>query len=364
MVTPTPINPAPVGPAPVTPAPAVATSPPTNSTGAAVASGSAEMGNLAASFARVRLAFTASDIGTADFTARVRQAIDEAITRGAAAGKQGWIDIYEARRLNILLLGPDELSQALITALQQLVDDKVAAGPALQKAFDDLKVAAAGVPQSTTMQPRLRLLLLDIVEAIQWNEEKRYLTRRKTREAANRIVWCWAVTFVLFIAPYVYALITYYYHPETTFERWSAVVPWTVLAAGLMGALFSRLIYLQSNWTSLSLDQVEDAKLWSSILLRGSVGMCAAVVVFLFLRSGIIKGSLFPDFTQVGLNAITGNPGDPVDKVEVDKNLGFLVPTLGFALLIIWCFIAGFFERFVPDILAATEKKLSVAAAK
>ena len=46
-------------------------------------------------------------------------------------------------------------------------------------------------------------MLLDIVEAIQWEKQKRYLTRQKTREAAYRMVWCWAVTFVLFIAPYV-----------------------------------------------------------------------------------------------------------------------------------------------------------------
>jgi hypothetical protein len=135
-----------------------------------------------------------------------------------------------------------------------------------------------------------------------------------------------------------------------------------VLAAGLMGALFSRLIYLQSNWTLLSLDQVEDAKQWSSILLRGSVGMCGAVIVFLFVRAGIIKSTFIPEFTDVGLIRITGSLTDV--KGEFDMKLPFLAPTLAFSLLIIWCFLAGFSERFVPDILAATDKKLTGAATK
>ena len=376
-VNPSPVNPAlgdppsgppsaPTGAAPVNSVgPAPVNAPLVNSTGVGVgnSSGSAGMGSLAASFARVRLAFAESDIGATDFSARICRMINDDIARGQAGGKEAWIDIYEARRLNILLLGPDDLSQAIVMALQELVDDRVAAGQVLQKAFDDLKVVVAGVPQPPTTQPRLlRLLLLDIIEAIQWHEQKRHLIRRKTREAANRLVRCWGVTFVLFIAPYVVAVVSFSQDRTLALEAWSAMVPWTVLAAGLMGALFSRLIYLQSNWTSLSLDQVEDARLWCSILLRGSVGMCAAVIVFLFVRSGIIKSSILPDFTEVSLHKITGSLTDV--KGEADLNLTFLAPSLAFSLLIIWCFLAGFSERFVPDILAATEKKLSVVATK
>jgi hypothetical protein len=327
------------------------------------------MSCLAASFARVRLAFAESEIDTTGFHARIRKMIDEDISRGQTGGKPGWINIYEARRLNILLLSPEELSPAIVSAIQELIADQVAAGQVMQKAFDDLKATVVGVQPLTPTQTRLlRLLLLDIVEEIQWHEQKRHLTRRKTREAATRLVACWAVTFVLFIAPYVMMVISFSRNPPPTsnppppLEVWSAMVPWTVLAAGLMGALFSRLIYLQSNWTALSLDQVEDAKLASSILLRGSVGMCAAVIVFLFLRSGIITSTFLPTFTEISLHQITGSLTDV--EGEVDLNLPFLAPSLAFSLLIIWCFLAGFSERLVPDILAATEKKLSAASTK
>ena len=144
------------------------------------------------------------------------------------------------------------------------------------------------------------------------------------------------------------------------FEDSSALVPWTAIASGLMGALFSRLIYLQSNWTSLELKQVVDARSWISILLRGSVGACGALVVFLFLQSGIVSGSLFPDFAQIGLKSITWVGPEKSGSV----NLGLILPTPAFALLAVWGFLAGFSERFVPDILSASEQKLSGASAK
>ena len=61
---------------------------------------------------------------------------------------------------------------------------------ALQKAFDELKSGSSNAPPSAATESRLRLILLEMIEAVQWSEQKRYLTRQKTREAANRLVWC------------------------------------------------------------------------------------------------------------------------------------------------------------------------------
>jgi hypothetical protein len=41
-----------------------------------------------------------------------------------------------------------------------------------------------------------------------------------------------------------------------------------------------------------------------------------------------------------------------------------ILPSQHLSLLIVWCFLAGFSERLVPNILASTEKTLSDAAQK
>ncbi|MGE5261461.1 MAG: hypothetical protein ACM3MH_11360 [Actinomycetota bacterium] len=240
--------------------------------GASDSSETAEMEDLAASFARVRLLFSASDIGTPQFGTEIRNEIDKAIKR--SAGRDGWIHIYAARRLNILLLTPEEMVQALKMALLEVA--KLPGSEALQKAFDDINAAA-----QPTAANQLRLLLLDVTEALQWTEQKRYLARWKINLAATRVVWCWAITFALFIAPYVYMLFAFTSSTSNHFslDAWVAVVPWMVLTAGLMGALFSRLT---------SCNRIGRRCLWTKSKMQGNGPrfFCAA-------RSACVRRSSF-----------------------------------------------------------------------
>src|SRR5207248_2676127 len=84
--------------------------------------------------------------------------------------------------------------------------------------------------------------------------------------------------------------------------NWAWFPLYSILTAGLFGALFSRLLYLQSNWNTLTVSALKDARDFTSILLRGCVGMIGAVIVSFFLQSGVVGGGLFPQFDQIGLD--------------------------------------------------------------
>ena len=81
--------------------------------------------------------------------------------------------------------------------------------------------------------------------------------------------------------------------------------------------------------------------------------MCGAVVLYFFLQSGLISGSLLPDVTKLDT--------DSLQSIGIH---GMIVPNKTWALMVVWSFLAGFSERLVPNILSSTEKKLAPATQK
>jgi len=74
------------------------------------------------------------------------------------------------------------------------------------------------------------------------------------------------------------------------------------------------------------------------------VGAIAAMIIFVVFQSGIIKGDIFPVFEcETGANTCK----DFVDYLKHWKP----AQAQDYAKSIVWAFIAGFSERFVPDIL-------------
>ena len=122
----------------------------------------------------------------------------------------------------------------------------------------------------------------------------------------------------------------------------------------MLGALFSRLITLQTNWSVMALDELYNARAIHYILLRASIGMCGALIVYFFLQSGLVKGNVFPDFQKLTLE-MKSFGGDGVFR----SSTRLVLPSADLALLIVWSFIAGFSESLVPSVLTNTERQIA-----
>ena len=116
------------------------------------------------------------------------------------------------------------------------------------------------------------------------------------------------------------------------------------MAAGLFGATFSMLMQTQRRTSSGTLDDVEAAASWHTLLVRCSFGVGAAAILYFFFRSGLLEGSLWPKLTDLKFEAFT-------------QGTEQRIPNRDWCLLVIWSFVAGFSENFVPTILVKTEEK-------
>ena len=120
------------------------------------------------------------------------------------------------------------------------------------------------------------------------------------------------------------------------------------LASGFFGATFSMLLHTQRRTSEGTLEDLSSACSWRTLIVRGSVGLGGAAILYFFFRSGLLAGNLWPDLGKLGYEALA-------DSSER------LVPNQQWCLLVIWCFLGGFSETLVPNILTKTEEKASIA---
>jgi hypothetical protein len=276
-------------------------------------------------------------------------------TNGSAAARNfEWDEIYKAESLIALLFSGAQLRQEIGTRLKDLAKDSPADADALTQDYEALIKPPVAGSTAGPDDSMLRMFLLRVMEAFHWNAKKKYLARPIRKEATNRILGCLLLSFAMLAAPYV--LLNWGSSPEVS-KWWSLFVLWTALTAGLLGAFFSRLIGVQRQWVDMSLDEVFLHREWPYTLLRAGVGVCGALIVYFFLRSGIADGVLFPNFDQVRIEYVIVPDG--MNAVP----MSYVMPSKSLALLTFWCFLAGFSESLVPSILSGTEQQLRDAAA-
>lgn len=115
--------------------------------------------------------------------------------------------------------------------------------------------------------------------------------------------------------------------------------PGLILAmiSGAFGSSFSMLVKTQQRGSEGTLEDIRTAGNWKTLLIRSAFGLGAASILYFFFNSGLLEGSLWPE----------------LDKIDFSSP----IPSRSMCLLVLWSFIAGFSENFVPNILVKTEQR-------
>ena len=284
----------------------------------------------------------------------ITKGLEDLETDHAMLEDEAWNKAHRLERLFVFVEPTELLWSELKRSLARAAEENV-------KSHDRLVLAAEALaPQVLNTRGELspgsdaavRSLLLETLEDTHSTIQRKFHARPIRKSATTRIVCLGMGAFFLFIFPYLALYYNLLSGETIVISSWAWLPLYSVATSGLFGALFSRLLYLQSNWDALTVGGLKDAREFASIGLRACVGMIGAVIVFFFLKSGIIGGSVFPDFSQIGVEEFPVKaPSDGLSSVS----FRLYYPTKSWALLVVWSFLAGFSERLVPSILRETE---------
>jgi hypothetical protein len=214
---------------------------------------------------------------------------------------------------------------------------------ASQAHFAEKWKGAAAIEDSAARVKMQRSVYGNLLDDIQWLYGKRKLDRKVRSQMARNIRQIAFMLLVAAVLPFI---------PWTNGDNLGSKLIgsapnglhfyglYTAATFGLLGALFSRLIFMQTNYSTLDYDDLMNVFQNRALSIRLLVGMVGALIVFYGILGHVLSGDLFPDLSTLKLSP----------PADIDKD---------FCKLVIWCFLGGFSQTLVPDFLTRTESSAS-----
>jgi hypothetical protein len=235
-----------------------------------------------------------------------------------------WNEAYEAEQLLVDTF--DDQTLETECAVRSLEADKTLS-PQLAAFY------AEHVKEAKTAKER-QGLLARLVNDLQWRYTVNEVKRRYETDITRRTGWFFAIALGAF--GLAIALIAHY-----NVKFVDSVLLGVAALAGTWGATFSMLASLKGRLRGSELDDMKLMRPRVMLLSRALIGTGAGCVLYFLVRSGLLAGAAFPKFE------VFGTP-------KFDEGQ--------FALLIVWCFIAGFSEKLVPSLLEKSEARANIGA--
>ncbi len=291
-----------------------------------------------------------------------------------------WSDAYACEQILVRLAPAADLRPELIKGLEALKPINAALAARYETAFGKLDGDAFDAAGA-------RSLLARVLADLRWENAQRYFVRRLAIMYARRLIVAFGIAMA--VALLLVTAEVYWEDWRGGEARFSGFA--MAVCAGFLGASFSALTRQRAMAATASLENMRTFTGYPMILLRIGVGVGAAAILYFFFEAGLVEGLLFPDlnrigFTSVGVAQGVGAPSalggmapllteaaaqikagvadaalatleraQAVLSDQPARALGRFVPNADLSKLVVWCFLAGFSEQFVPTLLARVE---------
>lgn len=190
---------------------------------------------------------------------------------------------------------------------------------------------------------RQRTLLARLINDLQWRYTIQEGKRRFSKSLTTRTGICFLIALLSFAG--VIALL---YLKRWRFSLDDLRLLYVAGIAGAWGASFSMLSGLKGRIDESEIYDLNTMRAVTMVAARALIGAGAASILYLFFYSGLLSGAAFPNLAK---------PGDKCPFILFDPSVG-CVPSRDMALIVVWCFIAGFSEKLIPSLLDKTGSKL------